>query len=98
VLFQHALVMRGEKKPKEALHWFDEAERHGYRERGLFEQRGLTLLDLEDWPRAERDLQSLRGWTAPVPAPFAVLAYRKEHQALLDKNWEEALSQSDAAL
>jgi serine/threonine protein kinase len=93
---QRALALAEAKKWKDAVMWFDQGEKLGFKESRLFEQRGLALLELLDWSRAEQDLQSLRGYSKTVPAAFAALPYRKEHQALLDRRWAEAMIQADA--
>jgi tetratricopeptide (TPR) repeat protein len=96
IAFQRALAQADARKWTDAVLWFDKAEKLEFKDPKLYEQRGLALLDLSDWTRAEKDLQSLRETSKPIPIAFAVLPYRKEHQALLDRNWAEAMNQADA--
>jgi Tfp pilus assembly protein PilF len=73
----------------------------GAAEAAFYEQRGLILLDLEDWERAQKDQDRLiaakEGKTLPPP-PFAELSYRKGQEALARKEWTVALNQFAAAL
>lgn len=84
------------KNPTEALRWFDEAEMLGLREARLFEQRGLVLLELRQWERAQKDLDLLMVHSpagAPHPPEFAQLSYRRGREALLEKDWTRAIQQ-----
>lgn len=95
-VFQLAFRLKALKKFGEALRWFDESESLGLREARLYEQRGLVLLDLNQWDRAQKDLNDLQLHTAAGtahPPEFARLSYRQGHQALLDKDWNRAIQQ-----
>jgi len=101
ILLRRGGVLAEAKRPSEAIRAFDEAERLGIQDAALFEQRGLVLLEQEQWDRAEKDLNSLRARSVGrtvYPKPFAKLFYRKEHQALSTKDWTEALKQAEIAL
>ena len=79
---------------REALDWWNEAERLGGVDASFHEQRGLTLLKLEKFDLAEKDfekfLQSSPANITP-PASFAVLPYRKGHEALLRQDFPQAM-------
>jgi len=96
IAFQRAVAQVDAQYWKDAVLWFDKAEKLDYKDPKVYEQRGLALIELKEWARAEKDLQSLRGTSKAIPPAFAVLPYRKEHQALQERNWAEALNQADA--
>jgi tetratricopeptide (TPR) repeat protein len=98
IAYDRGKTLAQAKKWKDAVLWFDKAEQLQLREAALYEQRGLALLQLQEWSLAEKDLQSLRGLSAPIPPAFAILPYRKEQQALKDRNWPEAMSQAEEVL
>jgi predicted Ser/Thr protein kinase len=96
LVLQLALRLKEQKKLHESLRWFDEAQTLGAREARLYEQRGLVLLDLEQWERAQKDLDDLLLHSvagAAHPPEFARLSFRRGHQALMDKDWSRAIHQ-----
>jgi tetratricopeptide (TPR) repeat protein len=74
------LALAARERPAESLKWFDAAEALGLQDGDIFEKRGLALLDLEQWDRADRDFTRLRGFRpsdAKFPPKFALIALRK---------------------
>jgi tetratricopeptide (TPR) repeat protein len=101
LLFRRGVAFASAMKWTESLNSFNLSAKLGFNATELFEKRGLTLLKLESWDRAETDYQELRRRSSnnvPLPAAFAILFYRKTHQALLDQKWTEAIDRADDAL
>jgi hypothetical protein len=95
-VFNFAAELVSRKQLRGALRWLNEAESLSIPDASFYRLRGTTLLELQDWEGAQKDLDLLiganRAGELPPPA-FAVLAYRKGHEALLREAWSEAIRQ-----
>jgi tetratricopeptide (TPR) repeat protein len=100
-VFRLAITLKGKKELREAVNLFDDAERLGVHDVQLYEQRGLALLELENWARAQHDFDDLLGHTpgrTDYPREFAVLSHRRGQQAAVERKWTEAIKEFTVAL
>jgi tetratricopeptide (TPR) repeat protein len=95
-VFALARVLWRKKCLETSVTWFDEAEKLGVREATLNEERGLALIELQQWERAEADFGALLARTpadSPIAKGFSGLPYRRGNAALLQHHWEDAIRQ-----
>ncbi len=77
----------------QAIHWFNEAEKHQPPDLHLYEQRGRAYAELREWGRAWSDFQKFkkdRPPGTPIHHKFADLVYREARIALRNGEWAKS--------
>jgi tetratricopeptide (TPR) repeat protein len=90
-----------QSKWPDAVRWFDTAEQLGLREAGLYEKRGLALVELQQWSLAERDFGRLiesQPAGKPVASRFGQIAYQKGRRLAASGQHSDAIKEFEVAL
>jgi tetratricopeptide (TPR) repeat protein len=85
----------------DAVRWLDTVEGLGVRDAGLYEKRGLALVELQQWSLAERDFNRLIEFqpAGKTLAPrFGQIAYQKGRRLAAAGRHSDALKEFEIAL